>query len=143
MDTQALLGQAAQTFMANAGSSAGGLNLNTVISALGGLLQNADGQMDLAGLLSNLQGGGLASMAASWLGDGANEGISAESIMNLFGQQKLSGFAQQLGIGEGDAVSGLQAAIPDLIDKASQGGNLMDSFASPSALGGLAQNLFG
>ncbi len=144
MTIQDLLVQAAKTFTANAGSSGGGLDLNTVVSALAGLLSGPDGKIDLAGLLSNMNGSGLMSMAASWLGDGGNEAISAENILGLFGDTKIDGFAQSLDLAKPDALSGLQAALPQIIDQASQGGELMTSLGdSGGLLGSAMKGLFG
>ncbi len=139
MDMQQLLTMAAGTFMNNAGSSAQGLDVSTVVSALSGLLGGQNGQVDLGGLLGSMNSSGLMTMAASWLGDGGNEAISAQSIMDLFGQSKVDGFAQTLGLSQPDAVSGLQAALPQLMDQASQGGELM---ANAGNLGSALKGLF-
>ncbi len=141
MNLQDLLAMAAKTFMNNAGSSGSGLDLNSVISALGGLLGGDDGKIDLADLVNTMKNGGLMSLANSWLGDGSNESIGADDILKLFGQGKVEGFANTLGLNQNDAVSGLQSALPELIDKASQGGDVLEGFRS-QMLGNVLKGLF-
>lgn len=107
-----------------------GLNIDsaTIQSALTGLLGNAQGNIDLAALTSQFAAnGGLADAVNSWLGDGGNSAISADTIMNVLGSSKVSGFANQLGVDADSAAGGLADVIPQLIDQASSGGNLLES----------------
>lgn len=89
-------------------------------------------EMDLGGLVSQLSSGGLAGAAKSWLGDGANDAVSAAQITEGLGADKIAGFAQQLGLSQEDAANSLASVIPDLVNKSSEGGNLL------GAIGGLA-----
>jgi uncharacterized protein YidB (DUF937 family) len=131
-----LLKIGAELFMNKIGSQ-GGLDSNNVMSALGKLLPTGDnGDLDIGSLLGMVKGGGLASLAASWLGDGANEGISANQIMSLLGDNKIDEFASSLNINKEQATDGLTDMIPNLIDKNSEGGNLLGNIAS-SVLGKL------
>ncbi|MGF1454401.1 MAG: YidB family protein [Alphaproteobacteria bacterium] len=141
MDTQQLLALAANAFKSGAGAPAAGLDLNQIISALTNLLPGDSGQIDLAGLVSDMNAGGLMAMASSWLGDGGNANIGFDEVIALFGRDKISGFASQLGLGETDAVSGLQSALPELMDKASSGGDLVGDLAS-QMLGGGVKSFF-
>ncbi len=143
MDIQSMLRSAAESFSANAGPSASGLDLSSVIQALTGLLDGADGEIDLASIVSRMDAQGLMSMAASWLGNGQNAGIDPQQILALFGSDKIAGFAQSLGLPETDAVSGLQAALPDLIDKASQDGALTTQNIGAQLLSSGLKGLFG
>ena len=68
-----LLKLATQYFIERLGANGGGLNEGAVSSALGGLLGSGDGNIDLGSIISKLDGVGLASLAQSWLGDGAND----------------------------------------------------------------------
>jgi len=104
-----------------------GSNVDTgdIMSALSGLF---DGDMDIGSLISKMQGnGGLASMAASWLGDGDNTAMSGSQIMDIFGQDKMSEFASKLNVDEGTASNGLADMLPQLVDKASSGGSMLES----------------
>lgn len=114
-----------------------GGNSNMASSALSGLLGGGDKGPDLGGLLSKMQGGedsGLAGLASSWLGKGDNEQPSSDQLLSLFGKDKVTQFASDMGVDEGTALSGLKEAIPGMVDKASPDGNLLDSVGG---LGGL------
>jgi uncharacterized protein YidB (DUF937 family) len=115
----------------------------TISSALTSLLSNSEGQVDIAGLVSKFSGSGdIGSALQSWLGDGANSGISADAIGQIFGNSQLSSFASQLGTNTETAASGLAEVIPQLIDKASSGGELLESVGGIGGLMNAASSLF-
>ncbi|MDP5054065.1 MAG: YidB family protein [Congregibacter sp.] len=115
-----------------------------VTSALRGLLSNAEGQIDFAGIASKMASSGdLSAIVGSWLGDGANQAISAESIKSIFGSEKITAFASQLGTDAGTATNGLADVLPQLMDKSSSGGSLLDMAGGVSGLLGAAQSFFG
>jgi uncharacterized protein YidB (DUF937 family) len=125
-----------------------GSNVQTddIVSALSGLLGGDN--FDLGSMVSKLQGNGeLANMVASWLGDGANTAISGSQVVELFGQDKVSEFASKLHINEDTASNGLADMLPQLIDKASSGGSLIESalgsMGGADGLMGMAGKLFG
>ena len=125
-----------------------GSNLQTgdIASALSGLLGGDN--FDIGSLISKIQGNsGLASMAASWLGDGANSAMSGSQVMDIFGKDKVTEFASKLNIDEGTASNGLADMLPQLIDKASSGGSLLESamgsMGGAGGLMGMAGKLFG
>ena len=100
----------------------------TVAGALSSLLGDGQGNIDIAGLASKMASSGdLGGIVSSWLGDGANSAISAESILGLLGENQVSDFAQQLGTNKDTAAAGLADVLPQLMDKASSGGNLLDA----------------
>lgn len=116
---------------------------NAAASALGGLLSNAEGQIDFAGIASKMASSGeLGAIVGSWLGDGANEAISADSLASIFGSDKLAEFAGRLGTDAGTASSGLADVLPQLMDKSSSGGSLLDMAGGASGLLGAAKSLF-
>lgn len=124
----------------------GQIEITEIMSALGGLIGNenaADGGLDFGNLLSNMDAGGLMDMAQSWLGDGANEAVGGDQLTQMFGQDKISAFADQLGISEDQALKGLQEAVPNMVDKGSEGGSLLDMVGGVSGAIGLASKLFG
>lgn len=127
-------------------SSGGQSNLNEglVGAALSNLLPtNSGGDLDLGGLLGQLNGGGLASIAASWLGDGDNSPVSGNQIADVLGQSKISEFAKTVGVDEATASNGLSDIIPNLIDNSSKGGSLLDSVGGSDMLGSLAKGALG
>lgn len=104
-----------------------------IVSALSGLIGGGEGELDLAGLVEKFKGSGMADLAESWLGDGENAGISADQVRQAVGSDKVKEMAAKLGSDENSIVDGLKDALPQMIDKCSQGGSLLDS------LGGLAK----
>ena len=110
-------------------------------SALSSLLGDGSGNIDLAGLASKMTAdGGLADVLSSWLGDGANAGISADSVLGLLGEGQVAEFARMLGTDTSTAASGLADAIPQMMDKASSGGSLLDSAGGIDGLIGAAKS---
>ncbi len=103
--------------------------IGAALSALTGSGTESDG-FDIAELASKFSGGGLGDAVQSWLGDGANESVSAEQVTNSLGADKIAGFAAKLGLSEGDAASKLSGLLPDLLDQSSSGGNLLEGAAS-------------
>lgn len=106
---------------------------------------SAGNGFDLGSIVSQFtsEGGELASKVSSWLGDGANEPISAEQVQSAIGSERISSFAQKLGISTESASSSLSELLPELIDKSSQGGNLLAAVNGGGGLRGLASKLFG
>lgn len=114
-----------------------------ISSALAGLLGDGSGSIDLAGLVGKMTSNGdLGSIVSSWLGDGANAAISPDSIASLFGSDKLSAFAAQLGVDSAAAADGLADVLPQLLDKASSGGSLLDMAGGAEGLLGAAKSFF-
>ena len=130
----------AEMLMQKFGSS---VDIDTMKSALVGLLGDGEGGVDLAGLASKMMSSGdLGTMVTSWLGDGENKSISADSLMSLLGDNKIADFAGKVGVDTSTAASGLSDVLPTMIDKASSGGSLLDSFGDADGLLGMAKKLF-
>ncbi|MBT8090341.1 MAG: DUF937 domain-containing protein [Gammaproteobacteria bacterium] len=122
-------------------SKIGGANdSGAAASALDDLAGGSDG-FDLGDIVGKFNGAGgdLASKAKSWLGDGANDAISPAQLQDAIGSDKIEAFASKLGIGKEEASSSLSQILPDLIDKSSQGGNLLGSLGGAK---GLASKFF-
>lgn len=107
-------------------------------------LTGGDKGFDLGGLVGQLTGSGgdLAAKAKSWLGDGANDSISASQVQEALGGDKIEAFARQLGIGTEEASSNLSDILPQLIDKSSKGGELLDSVGGSKGLFSIASKFF-
>jgi len=146
MDMGDLLKMGANAFIQSklSGDNGSGLDLGSLTSALSGLTGGgSDGGFDLGSLLGKMQSGGLADVAQSWLGDGDNAPIEDNQIKDLFGSDKISDFASQLGLSEEEAVGGLRDALPQVVDNASSGGSLLDSIGGISGAMDMAGKLFG
>ena len=104
---------------------ANGADGGQISEMLGGLLGGGD-TPDLGGLLSSLQGGGAADAVTSWLGSGENQPLDTGALAEALDGDKLAGMASKLGVEQNDLLGGLSDMIPQLIDKASPNGELLD-----------------
>lgn len=111
-----------------------GVDSAVISGAMDSLLGGGD-KMDLGSLISGLQSKGLGDLASSWLGDGENANISADQLKDVLGGDKVAAAAAELGTDEGSLLDSLQEALPQIIDKSSSGGSLLDSVGG---IGGLA-----
>ena len=136
-----LMNIAADLFRSQLGGAGRDLATGSVVPALRGLMGDGNGQLDLAGIVGRLEGSGLASLASSWLGDGANDALSPQKIVDLFGSDRLGAFAGQLGLDDDAATTGLAGMLPELIDKHSSGGSLLAAVGGGGGLLGAAAKL--
>jgi len=146
MDMGDLLKMGASAFMNSnrSGDAGSGLDLGTLTSALSGLTGgSSEGGLDIGSILGKMQGGGMADMAQSWLGDGDNQPMEDSNVTEMFGADKISDFASQLGMSESEAIGGLRDAMPEMVNNASSGGSLLDSIGGISGAIGMASKLFG
>lgn len=126
-------------FSGDAGSN---LDINSLISALSGLAGDKS-ELNFPELIQKFEAGGLGQLASSWLGNGENLGISPDQVTNILGADKVSEFAAKLGVSDAEASGGLSEALPQMIDKASSGGSLLDSIGGIEGALGLAKKFFG
>ncbi len=130
MDISSIMQVGAQQFQDKLDSDGDGqIEISDLVPALSALFSNEQGEFDLSSITSNLGAGGMMDMVQSWMGDGENQAVSGEQITEMLGADKVSAFAEQLGISPENALDGLQEAIPGIIDQASSGG-LMDMASS-------------
>jgi uncharacterized protein YidB (DUF937 family) len=127
----------------------GNVNESGISDALGALLggtsNGAAGGIDLGSIVNNMiaQGGGLENIIASWLGDGSNDAISAGQIKDILGGDKVAAFANQLGIDENTAADSLAEVVPQMVDKGSTGGSLLDAVGGIDGALNIAKKFFG
>ena len=67
----------------------------------------------------------------------------AYHIKDILGGDAISAFASKLGVGDEDAANGLADAIPQMVDKSSDGGSLLDSVGGLGGAVSMAKGLFG
>ena len=118
-----------------------GGNNDAVGAVMGSLLGGGGGAggLDLGGLVNGMKAKGLGDVAESWLGDGENAEISADQLKDVLGGDKISAAAAELGTDEGSLLDGLKDAIPQMVDKSSSGGSLLDSVGGIGGLAGMAK----
>ena len=119
-----------------------GSKLGSDASALQGVLGKLIGggdSLDLAGLIGGLQEKGLGNIADSWLGDGDNAEISAHQVKDVIGGDNIKQAAEELGTDESSLLDGLKDLLPQMVDKSSGGGSLLESLGGLGGLGGIAK----
>jgi uncharacterized protein YidB (DUF937 family) len=77
------------------------------------LLQQNGG---LGNVMAQFQQKGLGSQAASWVGTGANQTISADQLSSVFGQGAIGQIASQLGMDQGQASSAMAQLLPEVVN---------------------------
>lgn len=135
-----LLSLGAKMFTKSLGGGSKGMDPGVLQSALGGLIGDGD-QLNLGSLVSNMQKGGLGSLLGSWLGDGANQAVSSQQLGNILGDDKIRQFASRLDIDENLARNGLSQALPEVVDKSSSGGSLLDAVGGVGGLMGMVNKI--
>ena len=144
MEISGLIEMAAKAFINSDGSGDAGSNLDlgSVSSALLKLVSNNNGSLDIASIISGMQGGDMGNMLMSWMGSGDNDSISGSQIGNIFNSDKISEFSSSLGLSSDNAIGGLQDAIPAIVDNATNDGNLLDSIGGVQGAMNLASKFF-
>ena len=108
----------------------GALDMNDAGKILSSLMGGNDGSVNLGNLQERAQENGLGSLFASWLGDGENMPISMEQVTAFISSDKINEIASQFGISPNSVLSGLQEALPAMVDKASNGGSFIEGIQS-------------
>ena len=115
---------------------------NDVSNILGGLIGDGD-SMDIGSLVKKMQDSGdLGSIVASWLGDGDNAAIDPSQLAGVLDSGKLQQAASALGLDLDSLLPMLATIIPQMVDKSSRGGNLLESLDDMGGLANMAKNLF-
>jgi len=112
---------------------------NAAIGAVLNGLIGGGNTADIGGLVNGLKEKGLGDVAESWLGDGENAEISADQLKDVLGGDKISAAAAELGTDEGSLLDSLKDAIPQMVDKSSSGGSLLDKVGGLGAVAGMAK----
>lgn len=116
-------------------------DMGGIMEALSGLTSGEG--LDVAGIAEKLKEGGLGDQLSSWLGDGENAPVSADQLTSALGEDKIGEMASKLGVDAGSAAESLSQVMPSLMDKMSEGGNLLESISSGGSPADIAKSLFG
>jgi uncharacterized protein YidB (DUF937 family) len=112
--------------------------INAVIQMIANKNADAGTAGGLGGLIGALTQGGLGNVASSWVGTGENQSVSAEQIQSALGNDNgglLAQIAQQAGMSNDDAASGLSQILPGLVDKLTPNGQIPQQESLESMLG--------
>ncbi len=144
-----LMQMALQMLMSKAGGSAGGTDgAGGAGGGLGGMLGgmlgggqanvSAPNMGGLGGILDAFQKGGLGHIADSWVSQGDNMPVTGDQVSEVFGNDKISAMASQLGMSHGDVSGGLAQILPQLVDRVTPNGQVpQDHNMLQDALSGL------
>lgn len=106
-----------------------------------GMIQNHPG--GLQGLMGQFQQAGLAEHVESWIGGGANQGITADHVQQALSGDQLQAVAQQAGMDPSQASQGLASLLPEIVNHLSPNGSMPDASSVQQGLGGLLGKLMG
>jgi len=81
----------------------------------------------LGGILSKFQEGGLADVAASWVGKGNNAPVSSNQITDVLGSGAIADMAAKFGISPDILSSQLAEHLPGVVDKMTPDGEVNDN----------------
>ncbi len=128
MDLGNLLQMGASLIQNNSDEATSGLDTSVITNALGGLFgSDSDGGLDLSSIVANLaggeDGGSLMETVTSWIGSGENAAIDPSQIEDLIGGDKISEFADKLGINFDSAKQALADALPEVVNNATPEGD--------------------
>ncbi len=154
MDLSNLLSMGANLIQGNSDDATSGLDASAITDALGGLFGGGEeGGFDLSALMGNLVGsenaGGLMETVSSWIGDGENASIDPDQVGELLGGDKISAFADKLGISVDSAKQALADALPEVVNQATPEGDggmldgLLASVGGAEGAMGMVGKLFG
>lgn len=146
MDIKDLLELGASVIRNNSDDATTSLDTDQLSSALGSLFGGKENKLDLGTILGKMKESGLEDIAVSWLGNGKNEPISGEAVKDLFDSDTIADFASMLGLSEKSAETAIADALPEMVDKASPEGslleNLIDNAGGLDGLLGMARKFF-
>lgn len=121
----------------------GSADNDSVSAMLGKLLsgreENGGG---LGGIIAAMQEKGLGDIVESWLGDGDNADIAPEQVKEVVGEQQIAEMAASVGADEETILDTLKDALPQIIDKSSSGGSLLDDIGGLGGAMDMAKKLF-
>ncbi|MFC0601521.1 YidB family protein [Streptomyces palmae] len=89
--------------------------LGTLLGDLGS--GSGSGGNALNGLLEQLQDGGLAEQARSWVGTGANTPVTGPELAQALPYQTLNHVAGQAGVAPEEAADRLAVLLPEVVDR--------------------------
>ena len=133
MEFTDLLKMGASLVEGNSDEATTGLDLEKISAALGNIVLNSEGGLDLLTFVGRLSQNGLGEIVGSWLGNGENAAISSTEVTALLGEEKIATFATDLGIDTTSAKMALADALPAVVDSATSGEhNIVDQMMGGS-----------
>jgi uncharacterized protein YidB (DUF937 family) len=133
------------------GQNAGGQQQN-VLAAVTEFVNNQPG--GLQGLIQQFESQGAGGLIRSWIGTGANQAVSPDTLQSVVGSGALSELAGKLGVSPEQASGLLAQVLPHVVDHATPGGevpqtgqidtgNVLESIGKAGGLGSLVEGWLG
>lgn len=137
------------SFLGNA--NAGGQQQN-VLTTVTEFVNNQPG--GLQGLIQQFETQGAGGLVQSWIGGGANQAVSPDTVQNVVGSGALGELAGKLGVSPEQASSVLAQVLPHVVDHGTPNGempasgqldtaNILASIGQAGGLGSLVEGLLG
>jgi len=104
----------------------GGGTQATLVNAVVGMLGNKS-TGGLAGLVQQFTGNGLGDIVNSWVGTGKNLPVTPGQITQALGESTIGKLAEQTGISQGELSTHLATLLPQVVDKLTPNGNIVQS----------------
>lgn len=123
-----------------AGQFGGGGQQNKLIGAAAKLIGSTGG---LGALTQMFAQRGHADTVNSWVSTDKNRDIAPNDVQDVLGQNRIREVANDAGVSEQEASSGLSSILPQLVDKLTPDGKLPDDNTEKNALSQLAGHFLG
>ncbi len=78
----------------------------------------------VSGLVNKFHQNGLGDVVNSWVGNGQNQQVAADKIVQVLGSDKVNAIASKLGMSPDDAKAKLAELLPQVIDKLTPAGKV-------------------
>jgi len=120
MDLGDLIKMGASMIQNSNNESTSGIDTDLISNALGSIFggNNGEGGLDLSSIISNVANGDLGEVVSSWIGSGENAPIEPDKVTDLVGEDKVTEFAEKLGVDVDTAKDELANVLPNLVDQA-------------------------
>ena len=105
-------------------ATSGGASSSAMLKMAMALVQQNGG---IAGLVQKLQSGGLGDIVSSWVSTGANRSVSPAQLEQALGGTDVAQAAATAGVDPSQAMGGLAAMLPQLIDTLTPDGSVTPS----------------
>lgn len=99
----------------------GGAAGSEMVTVVNSLIQKHGG---IQGIIAQLEQQGLGGTVRSWVGTGANLGITPDQIHQAFGSDTIKQLAARVGMTPEDLAAKLSHVLPQAVDKLTPGGVL-------------------
>ncbi|WP_334009198.1 YidB family protein [Burkholderia cepacia] len=104
------------------GGQAGGNSQSALITTALEFINNQPGGLN--GLIEKFKAGGAGDIIGSWVGNGENQPISADTLQNVLGSDVVGSLASKIGIDPSQASSILAQVLPHVVNGATPNGEV-------------------